>query len=74
MKDLLKWKTVNVDGALILEAINIHEKYRYSFWGSLIIASAMEGGATTIVSEDLSDKQKIKGTTIHNPFAEKGKK
>lgn len=74
VRDLLKWKTVIVDGSLILEAIDIHEKYRYSFWDSLIVASAMEGGATTIVSEDLSHKQTIKSVTIHNPFAEKCKK
>ncbi len=69
LKDLLKWKTVVVDGPLILDAIDVHEKYRYSFWDSLIIASAIEGGATTIISEDLLDKQKIKNVTIRNPFA-----
>ena len=68
LKDLLKWKTVVVDGPLILDAIDIHEKHRYSFWDSLIVASAAEGGATSILSEDLSDKQKIKGVVIRNPF------
>ncbi|MCX5816595.1 MAG: PIN domain-containing protein [Proteobacteria bacterium] len=68
VKDFLKWKTVVTNGTLILEAIDIHHKHLYSFWDSLIIASAIDGGATTILSEDLSDKQKIKGIVIKNPF------
>lgn len=70
VKDLLQWKTITVDGPLIVDAITIQEKYRYSFCDSLIIASAVEGGAAVIISEDLSDKQKIKNVTISNPFAE----
>lgn len=69
VKDFLKWKTVVVDGEIILDAIDIHREHKYSFWDSVIIASAIQGGAGTIISEDLSDKQKIKGTVIRNPFS-----
>jgi predicted nucleic acid-binding protein len=68
VKDFLKWKTIVTNGTLILEAIDIHHKHQYSFWDSLVIVSAIEGGATTILSEDLSDMQKIKGIVIKNPF------
>ncbi len=68
IKDLLKWKTIIVDGGIILDAIDIHAQYKYSFWDSAIIASAIEGGAGIILSEDFSDKQVIKGITIKNPF------
>ena len=67
-KDFLKWKTIIIDGEIILEAIDIYSKYKYSFWDSMIIASAIEGGARAILSEDLSDMQLIKGLTIKNPF------
>ena len=69
VKDLLKWKTVIIDGEIILEAIDIHSQHKYSFWDSVIIAAAIGAGAGTILSEDLSDKQVIKGITIKNPFA-----
>lgn len=69
INDLLKWKTVVVNGQLILDAIEIHRKYKYSFWDSLIIASSIDGGASMILSEDLSDKQSIKGVIIKNPFS-----
>jgi predicted nucleic acid-binding protein len=68
VKDLLKWKTVIINGEIILEAIDIHIQQKLSFWNSMIIVSAIGGGADTILSEDLSDKQVIKGITIKNPF------
>lgn len=68
VKDLLKWKTVTVDGEIIIEAIDIHGEHKYSFWDSVVIASAIEGGARTLLSEDFSDRQKIKGLDIKNPF------
>lgn len=69
VKDLLKWKTVTIDGEIILEAIDIHVEHGYSFWDSVIIASALSGGAGTLLSEDLSDKHRIKGIVIKNPFS-----
>jgi predicted nucleic acid-binding protein len=68
VKDLLKWKTVSINGEIILEAIDIHNEHKYSFWDSAIIAAAIEGGAGVLLSEDLSDKQLIKGLVIKNPF------
>lgn len=68
VKDLLKWKVVNVNGDMILEAMDIHSSHKYSFWDSMIIAAAIEGGAGTILSEDLSDSQMVKGAIIKNPF------
>ena len=69
VKDLLKWKTVIVNGEILLEAIDILSVHKSSFWDSMIIASAIEGGARTILSEDLSNNQLIKGITIKNPFS-----
>jgi predicted nucleic acid-binding protein len=68
IKDLLKWKTVTINGEILLEAIDIHNEHKYSFWDSVIIAAAIEGGAKVLFSEDLTDAQKIKGIIIKNPF------
>jgi predicted nucleic acid-binding protein len=68
VKDLLKWKTVNINGEILLEAIDIHNEHKYSFWDSVIIAAAVEGRAKVLLSEDLTDTQKIKGIVIKNPF------
>ncbi len=68
IKSLSKWDVVTNDMTTVLEAIELHERYKYSFWDSLIIEAAASGGATTILSEDLADGQTIKDITIKNPF------
>lgn len=69
VKDLLTWDIVVNDGDVILDAIDDHQRHRYSFWDSMIIVSAIRGGATLLLSEDLSEGQTIKGVTIKNPFS-----
>jgi predicted nucleic acid-binding protein len=65
---LSKWDIVTNNIGTVIEAIELHGRYKHSFWDSLIIASAIAGGARTILSEDLSDGQIIQGITIRNPF------
>ena len=53
----------------IIEAIDLRERYKYSFYDSLIIATALESKCTVIYSEDLQHKQIIKKKLeIRNPF------
>ncbi len=66
---LLKWDIVVNDGESILKAIEIHNRYLYSFWDSMIIYAAISGGAAILLSEDLHDRQTILGVTIENPLS-----
>jgi len=68
IRDLLKWHVVVNNGDSILDAIDISEKYGYSFWDSLIIEAALTGGVSVLLSEDLQHGQVISGVTISNPF------
>jgi len=68
VEDLFKWEVVINDGNSILAAIEIHSRYQYSFWDALIIQAAIQGGATLLLSEDLSDGQTIQRVKIKNPF------
>ena len=68
VNDLLTWDVVINDGESILDAIDIHLKFKHSFWDSMIIQAAIRGGATLLLSEDLSDGQIINGVKIKNPF------
>jgi predicted nucleic acid-binding protein len=68
VRDFLKWKPIVIDNDVILDAIDIHRTQKYSFWDSLIIASAIEGGARTLLSEDFSDQHRMSGVIIRNPF------
>ena len=69
IRRLAKWDVLLIDVDAIISATELQETYKYSFWDSLIIASAMAGGAKTILSEDLADGQTIQGVTIKNPFS-----
>lgn len=50
-------------------ALTIKERYQFSFYDSLIIASALEAGCDILYSEDMQHKQIIdKQLQIINPF------
>jgi len=52
---------------------DIRQKYRLSFWDSLIIASALENNCLTLYSEDMQDGQIIEDRLkIINPFKGQG--
>ncbi len=49
-------------------ARTIHVDTSYSWWDSLLLASALELGCSHFLSEDLQDGQQIGDLTIINPF------
>jgi predicted nucleic acid-binding protein len=52
------------------KAFYIRDKYQYSWWDSLVLASALENDCKIIYSEDMQDGQIIENTLkIVNPFA-----
>lgn len=53
----------------IKRACQIADRYRFSFYDSLIISAALESNCTVLYSEDLHDGQVIEGTlTVKSPF------
>jgi len=68
VRDFLKWNLVINDGESILEAIDICDRYGYSFWDAMIVEAAVKGGATVLMTEDLQHGQIIRDVRIHNPF------
>ncbi|MCK7471687.1 MAG: PIN domain-containing protein [Desulfomicrobium escambiense] len=54
--------------SLYERAIAIQARWRYSFYDSLVIASALEAGCKRLLTEDLQDGQRIETLVIENPF------
>lgn len=53
--------------------LQIAERYHFSIYDSMIVASALLAGCKTLYSEDMHDSQIIDDHLIvHNPFAELG--
>ncbi|MCB0211976.1 MAG: PIN domain-containing protein [Anaerolineae bacterium] len=60
---------VEVDTLKVLQAININTKYGYSYWDSLILATALVNNCATVYSEDMHHDQLIEDTLrITNPL------
>ncbi len=64
------WEVVVNDTRIILQATDIQEAHKLSFWDALIVSAAFAGNAATILTEDLNHGQHIEGILIRNPFVE----
>lgn len=53
---------------LFEKSLEIHDKFKFSYYDSMIIAAAIQSNSTILLSEDLNNLQKIEGVTILNPF------
>jgi predicted nucleic acid-binding protein len=53
----------------ILSALDLKERYRYQFYDSLILATALENDCTIVYSEDMQHNHVLEDRlTIVNPF------
>ncbi|MBI5750339.1 MAG: PIN domain-containing protein [Nitrospinae bacterium] len=57
-----------VSKATIDKAIDIAKSYKYAYWDSLMLSSALESRCIAIYSEDMQHGQNIEGVRIINPF------
>jgi len=55
------------DGGILSTQV-LQEFYVLSFWDALIMATAVQGGADMLLSEDLNAGQIIEGVLVVNPF------
>jgi predicted nucleic acid-binding protein len=54
---------------ITMDAFRISDRYQFSFWDSLIVASALATECSTVYTEDLQDGQIIDSVLkISNPF------
>lgn len=64
-----KYLIVELNRSILLHASDLRSAYHVSYWDSLIIASALAVGATTLYTEDLQDGLIINSQlTIVNPM------
>ncbi|MDO5697475.1 MAG: PIN domain-containing protein [Dermatophilus congolensis] len=61
--------TVWPSPTLYHRALDVKARWQFGFYDSLIVASALQAGCTTLLTEDLQAGQRIEGLTITNPFA-----
>ena len=59
---------VNSSPALFAEALRLNDRYKFSWYDSLIIAAAIQSSCDILYSEDLQHGQKFGNLRIANPF------
>jgi predicted nucleic acid-binding protein len=53
----------------IMTASELREEYNFSYWDSLIVATALRGNADILYTEDMQDGLSVRNRlTIRNPF------
>jgi predicted nucleic acid-binding protein len=63
-----EFEVISHDVTLIRHGIEIHERYKISFWDSMIVAAAQVARATVLWSEDLQEGQDFDGVVVRNPL------
>ena len=61
------WR-VMPNAALYRRAMDVKQRWGFSFYDALIVAAALESGCTRLLTEDLQDGQRIENLVIQNPF------
>ncbi|VAW13683.1 hypothetical protein MNBD_BACTEROID05-1244 [hydrothermal vent metagenome] len=63
---LSNMEIVEVDVPVIMKAIEMKQKYKTSYWDSLILSAAQRSGCGRLYSEDFSDNQKYGSVKVLN--------
>lgn len=68
VRDLLAWRPLGVDAALLELGWRIQDRYQLSFWDALIVAAARSTLCRYLLTEDLQPDQELDGVVVVNPF------
>ena len=68
VRDLLAWRPVVADAALLERGWKIQDRYRLSYWDALIVAAAKAASCRYLLTEDLQAGQELDGVEVVNPF------
>jgi predicted nucleic acid-binding protein len=68
IRDLLAWEPVGPDSQIFEQAWRVQDRYRLSFWDSLIVAAAKSSSCSYLLTEDLQPNQSLDGILVLSPF------
>jgi len=68
LRALAVWQPLEISTQLIESAWEVQDQFTYSWWDSLVIASALFLDCQYLLSEDMQHNQQLGKLTIINPF------
>jgi predicted nucleic acid-binding protein len=68
VQELLAWQPHPVDAALLKRAHEIEQRWRLSWWDSMVVGAAQLQDCALLLTEDLHDGAVFGGVTVRSPF------
>jgi predicted nucleic acid-binding protein len=68
IRNLLAWQPVTINAAILEDAWKIQDRFKLSFWDSLIVAAAKAASCRYLLTEDLQADQDLDGVLVVSPF------
>jgi predicted nucleic acid-binding protein len=68
MNYVRSWNVYDLTPAIVMEAVRGLQRYQFSYWDSLIWATAKINGIPNVLSEDFGDGVLLEGVRFLNPF------
>lgn len=68
VREYLTWEVIDNTPALLVAAIELHQKARLSFWDAAVVQAAIDARCSRLYTEDLNANQRFGSLVIENPF------
>lgn len=68
VEDLGQWQAHSPTVGDVVEAIQLQQRAKLSFWDAMLVISAQKLGCAILWSENLADGQVLAGVNVRNPF------
>ena len=69
VETLLSWRPAESGSALLRRGRDVEQRYRLSWWDSLIVAAAQLQACVVLLSEDMQDGATYGAVTVRSPFS-----
>ena len=66
---LMVWNPIPIGMEILYRAKEVQTRYQFSWWDSLVVASAIHTQCDFLLTEDLSEGQNLDGVKVINPFS-----
>ena len=68
VQELFAWQPQPIDEALLKQAHEIEQRWRLSWWDSMVVGAAQLQDCALLLTEDLQDGAVFGGVTVRSPF------
>lgn len=68
VRELLAWSPQPIDESLLTRAHEVEQRFRISWWDSMIVAAAQLQDCDVLLTEDLQEGMRFGTVTVRDPF------